>query len=92
MNAQSPAEKFGHRYPWSDWFASRRFTIRPNVDYDPRVCRPYTMAQIARNRASSDTYRLKLNIRIHEDGTIDVEVVGNLPPRPTRRTRHARRS
>lgn len=48
---QKPTKKFGHRYPWNDWFAKTEFILVRERDF-PGVTL-HGMSQMVRNAASS---------------------------------------
>lgn len=69
------AKRFGRRYPWDRWFARRTFTLVRGRHYD---CLPHGMAQMVRNAAAGPKYRLRVSVRITDDGDITVRVTGPL--------------
>jgi hypothetical protein len=73
MKTLQDARRFGRRYPWKGWFASRVFTLKQGRDYD---CTTHGMAQMIRNVAATKPYRLRVSLSV-SDGEIEVRVVGS---------------
>jgi hypothetical protein len=57
------AKKFGHRYPWGEWFANRKTRLKQGRDYPGRTD---TMAQAVRFAAKRQG--VKVHIEIADDG------------------------
>jgi hypothetical protein len=68
----------GRRYPWSDWFRLRNFILVRGIDYHIMT---HGMAQMVRNVACSDRYRLSVGVYILDDDKIKVKVFGDLKDR-----------
>jgi hypothetical protein len=73
--ARKVRKKYGNRYPWDEWFERGSFYLVRGRDYE---CTTHGMAQMIRNVASSDKYRIELEIRIISDTKIYVHVEGRL--------------
>lgn len=65
----------GRRYPWSDWFKMRNFILVRGIDYDIMT---HGMANMIRNTACSDRYRLSVGVYILDNDRIKVKVFGDL--------------
>lgn len=72
--------KYGRRYPWADWFALERFTLRRGRDYDTPT---YTMAQQVRNAAGPRRHNVRVSILIDPDR--EALTVSVLPPPSAKR-------
>lgn len=59
------SQKHGARYPWDQWFARSRFTLKRGVHYQ---CRSDTMAQQVRTAGRRPRYGVKVSVEIAEDG------------------------
>lgn len=77
-------KKFGRRYPWSEWFGSKQFTLKRGLDFDKTVM-IHAMAQMVRNAAARKIFRLKVGVHILDTNSLKVEVLGTLPRTSTGR-------
>jgi hypothetical protein len=68
-----PPKKFGHRYPWAEWFKKKRFKLVKGKDFDGMT---HGMAAMVRNAACR--LRLSVNVSLKENGVVFVVVNGRM--------------